>query len=69
VWLDRSGGAHRVDIQGGVVLDTTDLGELLAAATRTRDGFLVTTAAGEVGFVEVADRQPAAAAGQGHALD
>lgn len=69
LWLDRFGGAHRVDIQDRRVLETTDLGEPLAAAAPTRDGFLVTTAAGEVGFVEMGDREPIGAAGRGQALN
>ena len=62
-WLDRSGGAHEVDMQDGRLLDTTDLGGPLAAVAPTRDGFLVTTAAGEAGFVEAAG-EPVAAAGR-----
>ena len=60
-WLDRSGGAHRVDIQAGLAPETTDLGLLLAEATPVPGGFLVTTAAGEVGFV---DMEPAPGAGR-----
>ncbi len=52
-WLDRDGGAHRVDIHAGPPLDTTDLGLTLAEATPVRGGFLVTTTAGEVGIVDM----------------
>jgi outer membrane protein assembly factor BamB len=62
-WLDRSGGAHEVDMQDGRLLDTTDLGRPLAVVAPTREGFLVTTAAGEAGFVEAAGT-PVAAAGR-----
>jgi outer membrane protein assembly factor BamB len=60
-WLDRAGGAHEVDMQDGRLLDTTDLGGPLAAVAPTREGFLVTTAAGEAGFVEAAGEATAAA--------
>ncbi len=66
-WLDRSGGAHEGDMQDGRLLDTTDLGRPLAAVAPTREGFLVTTAAGEAGFVEAAG-VPVAAAGRERAL-
>ena len=60
-WLDRSGGAHSVDIQAGVAPETTELGLLLSEAIDVPGGFLVTTAAGEVGFV---DMEPAPGAGR-----
>ena len=69
LWLDRAGDARQVDIQEARLLDTTPLGVPLAAAAPTGDGFLVTTAAGEVGFVEMADGGTAAAAGRGRAFD
>jgi len=62
-WLDRAGGAHEVDMLDGRLLDTTDLGGPLAAVAPTPGGFLVTTAAGEAGFVEAAG-EPVAAAGR-----
>ena len=52
-WLDRGGIAHRVDIQAGLAPETKDLGLPLAEATPVPGGFLVTTTAGEVGFVDV----------------
>ncbi len=52
-WLDRSGAAHHVDVQAGLAPETTDLGLPLAEATPVPGGFLVTTAAGEVGFVDM----------------
>jgi len=52
-WLDRGGVAHRVDVQAGLAPETTDLGLPLAEATPVPGGFLVTTAAGEVGFVDM----------------
>ncbi len=52
-WLDRSGGAHRVDVQADLAPETTELGLPLAEATPVPGGFLVTTAAGEVGFVDM----------------
>jgi hypothetical protein len=57
-WLDRWGGAHRADGPEATVV-STDLGLSLAAAAPAPGGFLVATAAGEVGFVEVADGAPA----------
>jgi outer membrane protein assembly factor BamB len=54
LWLDRAGDAHQVDVQDGRLLETTVLGVPLAAAAPTQDGFLVTTASGEAGFVEIA---------------
>jgi len=60
-WLDRAGGAHEVDMLDGRLLDTTDLGGPLAAVAPTPGGFLVTTAAGEAGFVEAAGEATAAA--------
>jgi outer membrane protein assembly factor BamB len=60
-WLDRSGAGHQVDVQAGLTPETTDLGLPLAEATPVPGGFLVTTAAGEVGFV---DAQPASATGR-----
>ncbi len=63
LWLDRSGRAYRVDIPERRLLESADLGVPLAAATATPDGFLVTTAAGEVGLVEVG------AGGQGAAAN
>lgn len=64
-WLDRWGGAHRVDVQDGRPEYTADLGVPLVEAARVPGGFLVTTAAGEVGFVDVGDEPSAAAAGKG----
>jgi outer membrane protein assembly factor BamB len=55
LWLDRLGGAHRADLLEGRFLESADLGEPLASATRTGSGFLVTTTAGELGLVEVGD--------------
>jgi len=54
-WLDRSGGAHRVDIEDGHPGETADLGLALAEAAPIQGGFVVTTAAGELGFVDVAE--------------
>lgn len=51
VWLDRSGKAYRADVAGPAV-PSGDIGVPLAAAAAVADGFLVTTAAGEIGFVE-----------------
>jgi outer membrane protein assembly factor BamB len=59
--LDRSGAAHQVEVQAGLTPETTDLGVPLAEATAVPGGFLVTTAAGEVGFV---DMEPASATGR-----
>jgi outer membrane protein assembly factor BamB len=64
VWLDRWGGLHRAERD---TVDTTDLGTALAAATPVEGGFLVVTAAGEVGLVELPERGPAAT-GPGHAF-
>ncbi len=52
VWLDRLGRAHRAELgsEGAVA---ADLGVVLSEAAPTAGGFLVTTAAGEVGYVEV----------------
>jgi outer membrane protein assembly factor BamB len=50
-WLDRLGRAHQAALGSGRGA-TSDLGVTLAAATPVQDGFLVTTAAGEVGLVE-----------------
>ena len=55
-WLDRGGGAYRVDVHGGLASATAELGIPLAEAVPVTGGFLVTTAAGEVGFVDVAAR-------------
>jgi len=63
-WLDRSGGVHRVDVEAGPPA-STDLGLPLGEATPVPGGFLVTTAAGEVGFVDV----PPAANGERSARD
>src|SRR5262249_49621674 len=52
VWVDRAGDAHQVDVQDGRLVATTVLGVPLAAAASTPNGFLVTTASGEAGFVE-----------------
>jgi outer membrane protein assembly factor BamB len=60
-WLDRSGAAHRVDVQAGLAPQTTDLGLPLAEATPVPGGFLVTTTAGEVGVVDI---PPAPGAGR-----
>ena len=51
VWLDRLGRAHRAALGGERAL-TTDLGVTLGDAAPVEAGFLVTTAAGEAGFVE-----------------
>jgi hypothetical protein len=51
-WLDRTGAVYRVDVQEPRLLETSALGVPLAAAAPVPDGFLVTTAAGEVGWVE-----------------
>lgn len=59
-WLDRWGGVHRVDVLSGAPVETTDLGVPLAGAVPVPGGFLVTTAADEVGFVDVADESAAA---------
>ena len=64
-WLDRLGGVHRVDVLSGDPVETTDLGVPLTGAAPVPGGFLVTTAADEVGFVEVADDQPASAGSTG----
>ena len=50
-WLDRLGRAHRAPL-GGERAATTDLGVTLADAAPVEEGFLVTTAAGEVALVE-----------------
>jgi outer membrane protein assembly factor BamB len=50
-WLDRLGRAHQARLGSGRAA-TTDLGVTLAEAAPVEGGFLVTTAAGEVGFVE-----------------
>lgn len=54
LWLDSSGGAFQVEIGEGRVVEAQDLGVPLARASATQGGFLVTTAAGELGFVELA---------------
>jgi outer membrane protein assembly factor BamB len=64
LWLDQSGGAYRVDLQDGRLVETGDLGAPLATAQRMPDGFLVTTAAGELGRLELIDRPQPASAGQ-----
>ncbi len=57
-WLDRGGGACRVDVHDGLTSETAELGIPLAEAVPVTGGFLVTTAAGEVGFVDVAIGEP-----------
>jgi hypothetical protein len=52
VWLDHLGGGYKVDMPAARLVERTDLGTPLSAATTMPDGFLMTTAAGEVGFVE-----------------
>jgi hypothetical protein len=62
VWLDRSGKAYRADVAGPAV-PSGDIGVPLAAAAAVADGFLVTTAAGEIGFVEWIEAGEAAGPG------
>ena len=52
LWLDRSGWAHRTNLMEGDV-ESRDLGVPLEQAFSTTDGFVVTTAAGEVGLAVV----------------
>jgi outer membrane protein assembly factor BamB len=60
-WLDRSGAVHRAHLADGRT-ETARLELPLAEALPVSEGFLVTTSAGEVGFVEVtAAAAPAAA--------
>jgi outer membrane protein assembly factor BamB len=66
-WLDRAGDAHWVDILGGSPDEASDLGLPLAEALAVPGGFLVTTPAGEVGFVDVADGGPAGTSVEGPA--
>jgi outer membrane protein assembly factor BamB len=61
LWLDRGGRAHRADLTEGGLEETSDLGLPLSAAVPASEGFLVITAAGEVGFVEPASTGPARA--------
>lgn len=58
LWLDSSGRANRVSMGGEPRVESTDLGVPLEQAWPVRAGFLVATAAGEVGFVEYADDGP-----------
>jgi hypothetical protein len=51
LWVDRAGNAHEVDM-ATQVHETASLGLPLSAAVPTSGGFFITTAAGEVGFVE-----------------
>ncbi len=51
-WLDRLGWAHEARLGGAQEVITTDLGVTLADAAPVEAGFLVTTAAGEVGLVQ-----------------
>jgi outer membrane protein assembly factor BamB len=67
LWLDRSGLAHRADLLEGRLLESVDLGEPLASATRAGSGFLVTTTAGELGLVEVGDGATSPSLGGGQA--
>jgi outer membrane protein assembly factor BamB len=64
-WLDQAGGAHRVSVPGGSPEQPLDLGLPLAEAQAAPGGFLVTTPAGEVGFVDLADGGTAAASAEG----
>ncbi len=56
-WLDRLGRAHQATLAEGRTV-TTDLGLGLSEALPVEGGFLVTTAAGEVGLVELVGAQP-----------
>ncbi len=60
VWLDASGRAHRAASGNEGEDESIDLDLPLANATFVSDRFLVTTPAGEVGLVELAEPQPAA---------
>jgi outer membrane protein assembly factor BamB len=52
VWLDRIGTVYKVDMSAARLVERTNLDTPLAAAATMPDGFLMATAAGEVGFVE-----------------
>jgi outer membrane protein assembly factor BamB len=52
-WLDRTGGVHRAGLADGRTA-TARLELPLVQATPAGEGFLVTTSAGEVGFVQLA---------------
>jgi len=54
LWLDSSGRAHRASLAGGEPVESVDLGLPLEQARPIAGGFLVGTAAGEVGLVEYA---------------
>jgi hypothetical protein len=60
-WLDRYGRAYRAQ-RGGIATASGDIGLPLAAAAPVAGGFVVTTAAGEIGFVEWVDSEEAATA-------
>jgi outer membrane protein assembly factor BamB len=62
-WLDRSGGVSRAALADGRV-ETTQIEHPLEEARPAGEGFLVTTAAGEVGFVTLAAGGFAAPSGQ-----
>jgi outer membrane protein assembly factor BamB len=62
VWLDRSGKAYRAGVEGEA-LPSGDIGVPLASAAPVADGFLITTAAGEIGFVEWIEAGAAAGPG------
>jgi outer membrane protein assembly factor BamB len=64
VWLDRAGKAFRVGVEGAAV-PSGDVGTPLAGADAVPHGFLVTTAAGEIGFVEWIDSETPAGSGPG----
>ena len=51
-WLDRAGGAFAADSAAEAVDHTGEIGVPLSAAVPTSGGFFLTTAAGDVGFVE-----------------
>ncbi len=50
-WLDRAGFAHTVDIRDGRFLRSSDLGVPLESAAHGPAGFVIRTAAGEIGVV------------------
>jgi outer membrane protein assembly factor BamB len=65
-WLDRWGGAYWMDVaEGG--MQAAELGVSLASAEAVPGGFLVATAAGEVGFVEMTEDAPAIESGDASA--
>jgi hypothetical protein len=60
-WLDQAGKAYAAGLDGPALL-SADVGVPLAWAGAVGNGFLVTTAAGEIGFVEWVDPDKGAGA-------